>query len=72
MSDPLAILGHSPSERKSQMIVCRKCDEVLYVGTMPENCNDFEIVMCASCAYDYTMEALNEYENNAYDLIADR
>ena len=51
------------------MIVCHKCDEVLYIGTMPESCKDFESVMCPSCAYDYTM---HDYENNAYDLMADR
>lgn len=54
------------------MIICRECDEVLYFGTMPESCNEVEIVMCASCAYNYTMEILNDYENNAYDLMADR
>lgn len=50
------------------MIVCRKCDDVLYTDTMPEALNDIEFVLCQSCAYSYTME----YENNAYDIYADR
>ena len=55
------------------MIVCVKCEDVLYYGTMPASCAELEKVMCAMCAYDYTMEeAANEYENMAYDWANDR
>jgi hypothetical protein len=50
------------------MIVCRKCDDVLYTDTMPKGFGEVEFVMCQMCAFDYTME----YENNAYDIYADR
>lgn len=37
------------------MIVCRKCDDVLYTNTMPEGLDTIEFVMCVSCAYSYEM-----------------
>ena len=54
------------------MIVCVKCDDVLYVGTMPEMCADLEKVMCQTCAFSYAMEMDNYYENMAYDWANDR
>ncbi len=37
------------------MIVCSMCDDVLYTDTMPNGLDDVEKVVCASCAYNYTM-----------------
>ena len=57
------------------MIICSKCDDVLYFGTMPASCSEVEKVMCGMCAYDYTMsdeEAANYYENMAFDFANDR
>lgn len=54
------------------MIVCSMCDDVLYLNTMPNGLAELEKVVCAVCAYDYTMEFANEFENNAFDLANDR
>lgn len=54
------------------MIVCSKCDDVLYSDTMPNGLGEIEKVMCQMCAYDYTMEFENYFENNAYDFAEDK
>jgi hypothetical protein len=41
------------------MIVCSKCDDVLYSDTMPEGLDEIVKVMCADCAFNYTMEGAN-------------
>jgi hypothetical protein len=38
------------------MIICSKCDDVLYTDTMPEGFDDVVLVMCATCEFDFTME----------------
>lgn len=37
------------------MIVCSKCNDVLYVGTMPNHSHDIEYVLCVSCAHAKVM-----------------
>ena len=69
MSDPY---GKLCPESEVTMIVCSKCDDVLYSNTMPEGLDELVKVMCAICAYDYTMEFENEIENNAFDFAGDR
>lgn len=69
MSDPYGILC---PESEVTMIVCSMCDYVLYSNTMPNGLGELEKVVCADCAFDYTMEFANEFENNAFDVMADR
>jgi hypothetical protein len=37
------------------MIVCKKCDDVLYTNTMPEGTGEIVYVLCEMCARAYTM-----------------
>jgi len=37
------------------MIVCKKCDDVLYTNTMPEGSDEIVYVLCESCSRSYTM-----------------
>ena len=69
MSVPYGILC---PESEVTMIVCSMCDDVLYANTMPNGLGELEKVVCAICAYDYTMEFANEIENNSFDVMADR
>ena len=48
------------------------CEDVLYANTMPEGLDELTKVVCAMCAFDYTMEIQNEIENNAFDVMGDR
>ena len=53
MSDPY---GKLLPESEETMIVCFECNDVLYTNTMPEGLDETVKVMCAMCAFDYTME----------------
>lgn len=46
-------------ESEDKMIICSKCDDVLYTDTMPEGLDEIVKVMCADCAFNYTMEGAN-------------
>ena len=37
------------------MIVCKKCDDVLYHDTMPEGTEPITYVLCQSCMRSYTV-----------------
>lgn len=37
------------------MIVCTKCNDVLYVGTMPDNSHNIEYVLCLGCSHAKVM-----------------
>ena len=37
------------------MIVCKKCNDVLYTNTMPEGLDEVVQVLCLSCTYSFTM-----------------
>lgn len=54
------------------MIICSMCEDVLYTDTMPEGLGEIAKVVCAVCAFDYTMEFENEIENSAFDVMEGR
>jgi hypothetical protein len=43
-------------ESEAIMIICSMCEDVLYTDTMPEGLDEIAKVVCAICAFDYTME----------------
>lgn len=45
-------------ERQAIMIICSMCEDVLYTDTMPEGLDEIAKVVCAICAFDYTMEGI--------------